>query len=303
MENPKKFHKSKSVVIFLVYLGALLALFYMFSRHFAVKDVVQIAAIEKTRSNYFAHLPIQAKAVYVFDTRENRVLFAKNEHIPLPIASITKIMTGLCALDSLEEDGSIVVGKSDITGEDKNLLIPDEEWKIRDLVSFMLVESSNDAARVLERAMGGAETAIPCMNKKAEAMNLFETKFFNATGLDIDDRAGAYGSAENAATMLQYGLTRHRNFFEKTSVKSYNTVSENGVMHIATNTNRVSGQIVGITASKTGFTDIAGGNLVLAVNLGLDHIVIVSILGSTEEGRFEDALNLTDAAIRTIGSQ
>jgi D-alanyl-D-alanine carboxypeptidase len=141
------------------------------------------------------------------------------------------------------------------------------------------------------------------MYSEAKNMNLFETSFGDVTGLDIDATTpGAVGSAENVATMLQNIYFDDTDIVDKTAFQSFNIYSKNGIIHKAQNTNIVAGQIVGFLGSKTGLTNIAGGNIAFAMNVGLNHAVFVSILGSTEDGRFDDALLISKAIINSFSN-
>jgi D-alanyl-D-alanine carboxypeptidase len=176
-----------------------------------------------------------------------------------------------------------------------------ELWRINDLATYTLITSSNAGAVTLASNIGGEDAAVVCMNKEAGAMNLFETSFTNVTGLDIDDAtAGAVGSAENVVTMLQKIYLDHEDIISKTAYDSYEIRAGNGTIHQALNTNIVAPNIVGFLASKTGLTDIAGGNITFVMDAGLDHKVFVAILGSTEADRFNDALALSDAIIKSF---
>ena len=73
-------------------------------------------------------------------------------------------------------------------------------------------------------------------------------------------------------------------------------------MHTATNTNEVVGSIPGLIASKTGFTDLAGGNLVVAFDAGINRPVIISVLGATKDGRFTDMEMLVNASLRALNN-
>jgi D-alanyl-D-alanine carboxypeptidase len=68
----------------------------------------------------------------------------------------------------------------------------------------------------------------------------------------------------------------------------------------AENTNVVIDKIPNLIASKTGYTDLAGGNLVIAFDAGLNHPIIISVLGSTEKGRFSDVLQLVQATLKQL---
>ena len=267
-----------------------------------------LGARRAAAQSHFDNMNLSAKAVYVYDVEAEKMLYGRNEHVPLPLASITKLMTAVCALDILDKDTVVMVPSSRLGNYGDKDLGEGDIWKISDLVSYMLIKSSNDAAVTLSEAVGGSERMISCMNIKAEEVGLFETKFYNVTGLDMESSdteatlaPGAYGSAEDAAKLLQYGMRRYPEIFGITRYQSYNVEALDGSVQVATNTNRVQSQIVGMEASKTGLTDLAGGNLVFEMNVGLSHRVVIAVLGSTEEGRFEDALALSLSVINYLG--
>lgn len=289
------YHRRISVVL---YLATIFLISVVVIYHLKLDGEVRA----QDAREYFDALPIQANAVYVYDAETDRVIYGRNEHLPLPLASITKIMTALCALDNLDREGVITIATSTLeTYGDPQLKIGDT-WRVDDLVSYMLVKSSNDAAMTLSQALGGSSFMVTCMNKRAEGLGLFETKFYNETGLDIDTEPGAYGSAEDAAMLLWHAVKLYPDIFGRTRYQSYNIETLGGSIQIATNTNRVQDQIIGMEASKTGLTDLAGGNLVFEMNVGLSHKIVVAILGSTGDGRFEDALLLSRTALDYLGN-
>ena len=296
--------KSKTIILAIIYASLFFLLLYAgLGREATTLSAPPLTPEKRASADFFAYLPLQAKAVYIYDTAENKPLYARNEHLPMPLASLTKIMTAVCAVGVLGEDSLIKIEKSDIVAEGPSSLRPGENWRAADLASYMLVESSNDAAAALARAFGGAPALTACMNEKADELGLFDTKFGNESGLDIGLSPGAYGSAKDAALMLAFALREHPGIFEKTALPRYNASSVDGFSRTATNTDRALGEIIGVSASKTGFTDLAGGNLVFAMNAGLGHKVLVAILGSTEEGRFKDAILLSNAVIQSVAEK
>jgi len=256
---------------------------------------------EQTKSQkYFENLPIRAKAVYIYDVSENKQIYALNAHLALPLASITKVMTALCALDNLNHNALIMIPPSILGINGDASLQSGSFWKVSDLVSYTLVKSSNDGAVALGKALGGRREVVRCMNKQAEDLGLLDTRFINEIGLDEAGGAGAYGSAEDVAELLSIATKKYNEIFESTKYESYDIRGQNGTLE-ATNTNKVQGQIVGMKSSKTGLTDLAGGNLVFEMDAGLNHIITIAILGSTEEGRFKDAIILSNAVINFLG--
>ncbi len=249
---------------------------------------------------------IQAKSFYVYDVNGKKALFAKNEHEQLPIASITKLMSGLIITENLPATSTIVISKEDIAEEGDTGLLSGEKWSAVDLLDFSLMSSSNDGIHALSRTLNEYEgerssSTIDLMNKKAKTLELANTIFFNETGLDVNtDMGGAYSSACDIAVLLQKILENYPSLVSKTTEESASFVSENGIKHIAINTDMLVNKIPGLIASKTGYTDLAGGNLVIAFDAGPMHPVIISLLGSTEKGRFSDMEQLVHVALEKL---
>lgn len=253
--------------------------------------------------NYFSGIDVEAKAAIVWDAKENRVLFAKNEHSQLPLASLTKIMTALIALDAGE--GIVVISKEDVMEEGDSGLLVGEEWDMPDLAKLTLVSSANDGAKSmasaitsLENVDGGTKTFVDVMNERAKTLGLSQTYFLNETGLDLSpNTSGGYGSVEDLVKLFYHTVTKYPDVFEATGKKQMTITSFSGKKHTVKNTNLEVEKVPGIVASKTGYTAIAGGNLVLLVNAGLNHPLVVGILGSSSNGRFTDAEKLVEAGI------
>ncbi len=265
-------------------------------------DKVYNSVVNKSVRKELSSLDLRSKAVYIYDLAENRVLFEKNARTPLPLASITKLMSTHCALKSLDRDMDIVIPDSVYSYNDTASSTGETEvWKVKDLAIYTLITSSNIGTDLLSDYAGGEGKIIDCMNKEAQKMDLFETRFRNTTGLDIDNvTPGSLGSAENVQSMFQNIYFSDYDIISKTSLKDFNIYSKNGTIHYARNTNIVAEQIVGLLGSKTGLTDIAGGNLVFVMDVGLNHLIFVTILGSTEEGRFVDALSISNVIIKSF---
>lgn len=254
---------------------------------------------------------LQASAAYVWDVRHQRALLNKNANAQLPLASITKLMTSLVALETLKPDAKVQMTLAAIGQDGPSDFHDGETFSAQALSDFSLVSSSNDGEYALAAAAalalskdGGTSTAafIDAMNKKAEEIGLSQTYFINPTGLDESKtKGGAYGSARDMAFLMEYLLEHHPEVLEGTTEK-YTRV-KGKELHTATNTNEIITQIPGVLASKTGYTDLAGGNLLIAFNAGLDRPVIVSVLGSTREGRFKDVASLISYAQKKIASE
>ena len=247
---------------------------------------------------HFPEVALQAKAAYVYDARTNTVFFAKNENTRMPLASLTKVMSALVASESSYESDMVLVTEEALRRMGDSGLKSGERWSLRDLLDFSLVSSSNDGIAAVALALGTSRDFVQRMNAKAGELDLKNTYFWNETGLDESDvKGGAYGTAKDMAHLLSYTLAYHPELLAATREVSVDVLSLDDLIHKAENTNDVAGEIPGLLASKTGFTDTAGGNLVFAFDPELGRPIIVTILGSSQEGRFEDAKKLVEATL------
>lgn len=249
----------------------------------------------------FQNVILEAKAAYVFDVRTGKVLFAENEESQLPLASLTKVMTALVASE-MPEDTVVALSGG-------------QKWSMKELLDYTLMVSSNGGASAIASAAGAllpltpdeekisnTDTFIKKMNDEARLLHLAETYYLNPNGLDVDDTlSGAYGSAKDMALLFAHILKNKPALMEATTYGTLQFNSLDGAPHSAENTNILARTIPGLLASKTGYTDLAGGNLVIAFDVGPAHPVIIAVLGSSQEGRFTDVQKLVDSAVVKIG--
>ena len=275
---------------------------------------MDVSVPTETASGRFPTVTLEAKAAYVYDARTKTVLFAKNENTRLPLASLTKVMSALVAQDTSPLYGTVTISGEALQAEGDSGLYRDEQWSLKNLLDFSLVTSSNDGMRAVALSLGALSRAdatsgeiindfVGEMNRKAGELGLKNTYFWNETGLDESDvKGGAYGTARDISALLEYILAHHSELFRATREVTTTFQSLDNYSHIAKNTNDVVAEIPGLLASKTGFTDTAGGNLIFAFDPELGRPIIVSILGSTEKGRFEDAHTLVGAVMGYISN-
>ena len=302
-----------SEISFFIILGVSLAFLFIvsFVLGLKVERGGNPVPSQVTRS-VFPIVNIEAKAAYVYDIRTKTVLFAKNENTRLPLASLTKVMSALVAQDLSPLYGTVVVSSEAMLAEGDSGFYEDEKWSLKDILDFSLVTSSNDGMRAVALSLGALSSAqaspeeilndfIGEMNRKASELGLKNTYFWNETGLDESDmKGGAYGTARDMSTLLEYVLINYPEMFVATreSVGTFQSLDNH--RHLARNTNGLAAKIPGLLASKTGFTNTAGGNLMIAFDPELGRPIIVSILGSSEQGRFEDVHNLVKAVMEYI---
>lgn len=251
---------------------------------------------EKIPETPVLNIDIKAKAAYVKDLNTGKVLYAKNENEKLPLASLTKIMTALVAKRNADNNQLIKISDQDLATEGEYYLSSQEIFKLKDLIDITMSGSVNDTATAISGVLNNQKTFIDEMNITAKQIGLGDSYFKNPTGLDIDTvTASAVGSAKDVATLLQYTIMNYPDIFEATTVKKVSVKSTDGLIHTIENTNDITGKIDGLIASKTGYTDLAGGNLALIVDKGLNEPIAIVILGSPDsQTRFDDALEILE---------
>lgn len=305
-------NRTKYFLHTLVFLSILSVLFFyllLIGERALRREVTQVNA---ETPNPFDEIQIEARSAFVWDVVNQRELFSKNGDLPLPLASLTKVMTAITAENYLDGESRVVITEEYLKPEGDSGLLVGDSWKARDLRDFMLITSSNDGAFALAsvaslmqltnrtNALDPETLFTNKMNELASEIGMNNSKFLNSHGLDKDaDRGGAYGSARDTAILFEYALKNHAETMEATKYKSLDFRSDARI-YTATNTNVYIDEISGIIASKTGFTDLAGGNLVIAFDAGLGRPIIISILGSSREGRFVDTKKLVEASLKYI---
>ena len=246
---------------------------------------------------------LAAKSAVLYDLTGAKVLYQKNAYEQMPLASLTKLMTVEVVLSLKSPDTPVQITRSDLSPSGDSGFRVGQTVMLGDLIKFALVASSNDAMEAAAASLG--EGFIDKMNAAAAAMGLTKTRFFNATGLDINQKAsGAYGSAYDVARLAAVFYKNHPDFFELTTRADVSIVTNppaGGDKELrAAATAAPLQNIPGFVAAKTGYTDLAGGNLVAVFDLEPGRTVVAAVLGSTREGRFSDAVILLEAARQSL---
>ncbi len=300
-KNRKKKWQNNAGLILVAGFLIFLTLIFWFADYRQWKPIFNLAArsgqTAQIAENKFNNINLQAKAAYVFDIPENRPLFEKNADAQLALASITKIMTAVVAEENLPSYLLITIPLEAILQEGDEGFLAGEQWQINELIDAMLISSSNDAAFALafeyDKNFPGNGDFVSLMNRKAEELGLMQTYFMNPTGLDLsENNAGAYGSAKDIAKLFVYAIKNHFSLIEATRLGEINLHSRK-----FKNTDQIINDLAGFIAGKTGFSDLAGGNLAVVADKGYAHPIIIVVLGSTSEGRFSDVKTLYQAAV------
>jgi serine-type D-Ala-D-Ala carboxypeptidase (penicillin-binding protein 5/6) len=299
-------------ILLLAAAGATLALVFSFV---AVPNEPQsqVAAAEaREEIDYFKDVEIEGRAAYVYDATAGKELYLKNANLQLPLASITKIMLVLAVAEVLTPEDIVPITHTAVEKGEGGLTWG-EEWRMRDLVDFTLITSSNTGAEALAEAADArlrakypaapkGSAAVWRMNAIAQELGLDETYFINGSGLDESEtQAGSLGSASDIALLFKHALETNAELFSGTTRSGVPLGPLNYPEREANNTNNVLAQIAGIRMGKTGTTDLAGGNLAVAFDAN-NHTMIVVVLGATPLGRFEDVMTLVETARKSVST-
>jgi len=235
-----------------------------------------------------------AKAAIIYDPTTRLVWYQKSANQELPLASITKLMTAQVVLGQKSAATPITITAADLKPEGDWGLKPGQVVPLGELLRFGLTVSSNDAIAAAAAAIG--PDYVSQMNAEASALGLSHTHFSNPTGLDVSTSiAGAYGSAYDVARLAAIFYKDHPDYLKETSFSTGTLSTANGNL-VAAATAAPLGNVPGFIGGKTGYTDLAGGNLAVVFDVEPGHPLVVVVLGSTEEGRFDDIKALINAA-------
>jgi len=242
---------------------------------------------------------ISSKAAIFIDTKNGQMLYAKNIHDKLPIASLVKVMTVLIAMEYKKMDDTFIVSQRAADMEpDKMLLIAGERLTLKELLDGIFLVSANDAAEVLAEGTTGDRTQfIKLMNDQAKQLGMMDTFYANPTGLD-EDSNNSYSSVYDLAILTRF-LIRH--YPEVVDIsKSEHIYLEVTNTHqdydMYTGINLVS-TYPGVVGFKTGFTPEAGLTLITLARIN-GHEVIGVLLGSGD--RRDEAKELLDYSFKKL---
>ncbi|UOE92418.1 D-alanyl-D-alanine carboxypeptidase family protein [Alkalihalobacillus sp. LMS39] len=219
---------------------------------------------------------VSAQAAILIEQSSGRVLYAKDEHAQLRIASITKIMTAILAIESGMLEETVTVSNNASGTEGSSLYLkPGEKIKLKDLVYGLMLRSGNDSAVAIAEHVGGSlDGFIYMMNEKAREIGMTRTVFNNPHGLD--DHEEHYSTAYDMALLTKYAM-ENETYREVSSTKSYRAPQEGEKWdRIWQNKNRLLTQLYKYsTGGKTGYTKRANRTLVsTATKDDLDLIAV-----------------------------
>jgi D-alanyl-D-alanine carboxypeptidase len=226
-------------------------------------------------------LTLDAQAGYAVLIQEDKtkVLFEKQSEAALPIASVSKLMTALVALQHYPPDQLIPFSSESSENE---------MFTVRDLLYLSLIESNNDAARALAQPLN-EQTFVDLMNQGASSLGLLHTSFSSPSGLDHEEtrQATNYSSARDTAKLAAYLFEEYPQLFDILGQQQFNLYTPQGSFHhTIENTNEMlnwSSWPTKIYGGKTGWTIQARGALLLIVESPDTNGYIVNVILGSED--------------------
>ena len=220
---------------------------------------------DKMKQNTDEPENLYAQSAVLMDADSGRVLFGKEEEAIRPMASTTKIMTCIIALEHMT-DNEIVTASAYAASQPKVHLGVREgqQFYLRDILFSLMLESHNDSAvMVAEEIAGSVEAFVKMMNEKAEELGLTKTHFVTPNGLDGEDEGGVHATtAMELAKIMKYCIMdspEKEMFLDITGTKEYHFRDLKGTSsYTCTNHNAFLTMMDGAISGKTGFTADAG---------------------------------------------
>lgn len=224
---------------------------------------------------------VGAKGAALMDVNSGRLLFGKNEEERLPMASTTKIMTAILAIESGKLDELVTVSSKAVQVEPSSIwLEAGEQISLLHLVYGLMLRSGNDAACAIAEHLAGSVSAFAeKMNEKAKELGMANTNFKNPHGLPDPDH---YTTALDLAKLSAYAL-RNRQFTAIVSTTRFSILNrQTNTPRVWYNKNRMLEIYPGADGVKTGWTRAAGHCLVASANRGGQRLVAV-VLNSPDD--------------------
>lgn len=240
------------------------------------------AATETGQQEEKEKLSLNARAAVLMDADSGRILYGKNETMAFPMASTTKIMTLIVALEHNEPDQIVMASAGASAMPEVRLGVHEgERYRMEDLYYAMMLESFNDAAMMIaEGTVGSVENFAELMNEKAISLGCTQTYFITPNGLDAADEKGVHSStAEDMAKIMRYAID-NEDFLKITQTADYSfTDCDRKRSFEVHNKNVLLTMMDGVLSGKTGYTADAGYCYVCAVKKD-DRTFIAALLGS-----------------------
>ncbi|WP_400242081.1 D-alanyl-D-alanine carboxypeptidase family protein [Niallia sp. JL1B1071] len=243
-----------------------------------------------------AQMYVSAQSAILMEQDSGRVIFEKAAHTQRRIASITKIMTAILAIESGKLDETVTVSSMAIRAEGSSIYLQEgEKIKLEDLVYGLMLRSGNDAAVAIAETVGGSlDGFVYLMNQKAEEIGMKNTHFANPHGLD--DHEDHYSTAYDMALLTRYAM-KNDTYKKIAGTESYRSESSNNKWdRVWKNKNKLLTSLYEYsTGGKTGYTKKAKRTLVsTAEKDGVSYIAVT--LNDPDD--WDDHINMFESAFK-----
>ncbi len=231
---------------------------------------------------------IQAASYLIKNLNNGSIVLKKYSHNPLPMASLTKLMTAWVVIKHGSLGDTYKISADDQLNISPALgLVKDDEVKVSDLFNSMLIGSANDAATALGNyvSLKSGKPIAEVMNEEAKNIGLADSRFQNPVGFDS---VSNYTSSEDIVILVEQ-LLKVNAFSESKRAQEYSFESLKGRTYQVNATNKLINNYSDLSAIKTGFTNTALGSMVTILNYENEDYLII-IIGSPD--REKDTLSL-----------
>lgn len=221
----------------------------------------------------YAKPHVSAEQAILIDQDSGTVLYEKNADNPQLIASITKVMTAIIAIEYGELTDQVKISREAVTVEGSSIYLEEnEKMSLEDLLYGLMLRSGNDAAIAIAEHIGGSvDGFVYLMNEKANWLGLEQTHFENPHGLDSEHH---YSTSKDIALLMRYAM-ENEVFAEINQTKSYRSSSRTYSWH---NKNKLLTNYYPYTiGGKTGYTKAAGRTLVSVAQKNNRQLIAVTI--------------------------
>ncbi len=289
-------HKSRlqsaKAAVFLTLLACLLVVSVATPAGAAVlvSDTIDGFTVSSLGSAKQAAPDVAMKAGLLVDG-DGRVLWARDADSRRAMASLTKVMTAVVAMEHAELTDEVeVTSAATRVGESTSFLRAGDRFTMNEMLEALLVKSGNDAAVAIGLHISGSDAAfVDLMNAKATELGMTQTHFTNSHGLDAKDHRT---SARDLATLARYAMSKPT-FRSIVGMKTV-TIGTGKRKETLPNTNILIGNYDGISGIKTGYTSDAGYCVVNSASRNDVELYAVVLATASETARFRDSRDLLD---------
>lgn len=246
--------------------------------------------------NVLAYNTSASKSI-LMDMDSGRIIYGKNVHKTQSVASISKVMTAIIAIENKNVNKTVTINNEILKAYGSGIYIQiGEKIKLEDLLYGLMLRSGNDAALAIASYVGGSTiNFVKLMNDKAIKIGMKETTFNNPSGLD--EEKGNISSAYDMGKLMSYAM-KNKEFRKIVSTKEY-TLKTNKNVYKWKNKNKLLFTYKYITGGKTGFTKIAKRTLITSASKDNLNLTVVTLNDGND---WEDHQNLYEEAFNEYTS-